>query len=233
MLLELKDINKSYFQGKQEMPVLKNVNFSVEEGEYVAIMGPSGSGKSTLMNIIGCLDKPTSGSFYLDGKDILKYKDNALSTVRLNTIGFVFQSFFLMMKQTALENVCLPLTYAGIPKRKRKEIAAQALKRVGLEDRMNYKPTQLSGGQCQRVAIARAISNHPKILLADEPTGNLDNNNAWEIMKLLEEINNKGTTVLVVTHNLEIVKVMKKRVITVKKGTIVSDSKQGDDYDED
>ena len=150
MLLELKDINKSYFQGKQEMPVLKNVNFSVEEGEYVAIMGPSGSGKSTLMNIIGCLDKPTSGSFYLDGKDILKYKDNALSTVRLNTIGFVFQSFFLMMKQTALENVCLPLTYAGIPKRKRKEIAAQALKRVGLEDRMNYKPTQLSGGQCQR-----------------------------------------------------------------------------------
>ena len=136
MLLELKDINKSYFQGKQEMPVLKNVNFSVEEGEYVAIMGPSGSGKSTLMNIIGCLDKPTSGSFYLDGKDILKYKDNALSTVRLNTIGFVFQSFFLMMKQTALENVCLPLTYAGIPKRKRKEIAAQALKRVGLEDRI-------------------------------------------------------------------------------------------------
>ena len=204
MLLELKDINKSYFQGKQEMPVLKNVNFSVEEGEYVAIMGPSGSGKSTLMNIIGCLDKPTSGSFYLDGKDILKYKDNALSTVRLNTIGFVFQSFFLMMKQTALENVCLPLTYAGIPKRKRKEIAAQALKRVGLEDRMNYKPTQLSGGQCQRVAIARAISNHPKILLADEPTGNLDSRMGAEVMELLHRLNKEdGRTIVMVTHNEE------------------------------
>ena len=136
MLLELKDINKSYFQGKQEMPVLKNVNFSVEEGEYVAIMGPSGSGKSTLMNIIGCLDQSTKGTFFLDGQDISKCSENEMSDIRLNKIGFVFQSFFLMMKQTALENVCLPLTYAGIPKRKRKEIAAQALKRVGLEDRM-------------------------------------------------------------------------------------------------
>ena len=202
MLLELKDINKSYFQGKQEMPVLKNVNFSVEEGEYVAIMGPSGSGKSTLMNIIGCLDKPTSGSFYLDGKDILKYKDNALSTVRLNTIGFVFQSFFLMMKQTALENVCLPLTYAGIPKRKRKEIAAQALKRVGLEDRMNYKPTQLSGGQCQRVAIARAIVNKPDLILADEPTGNLDAQNAQEVFSIFSHlVKTEHVAVVMVTHD--------------------------------
>ena len=180
------------------MPVLKNVNFSVEEGEYVAIMGPSGSGKSTLMNIIGCLDKPTSGSFYLDGKDILKYKDNALSTVRLNTIGFVFQSFFLMMKQTALENVCLPLTYAGIPKRKRKEIAAQALKRVGLEDRMNYKPTQLSGGQCQRVAIARAISNHPKIF---------------------QSLHEEGVTIIMITHDSEIAS-HAQRVIHIRDGQI-------------
>ena len=219
MLLELKDINKSYFQGKQEMPVLKNVNFSVEEGEYVAIMGPSGSGKSTLRNIIGCLDKPTSGSFYLDGKDILKYKDNALSTVRLNTIGFVFQSFFLMMKQTALENVCLPLTYAGIPKRKRKEIAAQALKRVGLEDRMNYKPTQLSGGQCQRVAIARAISNHPKILLADEPTGALDSKSGAQIMELFQSLHEEGVTIIMITHDSEIAS-HAQRVIHIRDGQI-------------
>ena len=214
MLLELKDINKSYFQGKQEMPVLKNVNFSVEEGEYVAIMGPSGSGKSTLMNIIGCLDKPTSGSFYLDGKDILKYKDNALSTVRLNTIGFVFQSFFLMMKQTALENVCLPLTYVGIPKRK--QIAAQALKRVGLEDRMNYKPTQLSGGQCQRVAIARAISNHPKILLADEPTGALDSKSGAQIMELFQSLHEEGVTIIMITHDSS----HAQRVIHIRDGQI-------------
>ena len=220
MLLELKDINKSYFQGKQEMPVLKNVNFSVEEGEYVAIMGPSGSGKSTLMNIIGCLDKPTSGSFYLDGKDILKYKDNALSTVRLNTIGFVFQSFFLMMKQTALENVCLPLTYAGIPKRKRKEIAAQALKRVGLEDRMNYKPTQLSGGQCQRVAIARAISNHPKILLADEPTGALDEETGRQVLDYICKLQKEyGFTIVMVTHNQNIAE-MANTVIKMNSGRI-------------
>lgn len=229
MLLELKDINKSYFQGKQEMPVLKNVNFSVEEGEYVAIMGPSGSGKSTLMNIIGCLDKPTSGSFYLDGKDILKYKDNALSTVRLNTIGFVFQSFFLMMKQTALENVCLPLTYAGIPKRKRKEIAAQALKRVGLEDRMNYKPTQLSGGQCQRVAIARAISNHPKILLADEPTGALDSKAAKMLLERFNYLNHEhNATIIMVTHD-SFTASYASRVIFIKDGKIFNEISRGAD----
>ena len=174
MLLELKDINKSYFQGKQEMPVLKNVNFSVEEGEYV---------------------------------------------VRLNTIGFVFQSFFLMMKQTALENVCLPLTYAGIPKRKRKEIAAQALKRVGLEDRMNYKPTQLSGGQCQRVAIARAISNHPKILLADEPTGALDSKSGAQIMELFQSLHEEGVTIIMITHDSEIAS-HAQRVIHIRDGQI-------------
>ena len=157
------------------------------------------------MNIIGCLDKPTSGSFYLDGKDILKYKDNALSTVRLNTIGFVFQSFFLMMKQTALENVCLPLTYAG--------------KRVGLEDRMNYKPTQLSGGQCQRVAIARAISNHPKILLADEPTGALDSKSGAQIMELFQSLHEEGVTIIMITHDSEIAS-HAQRVIHIRDGQI-------------
>lgn len=219
MLLELKDINKSYFQGKQEMPVLKNIHLSVEEGEYVAIMGPSGSGKSTLMNIIGCLDKPTSGSFYLDGKDILSYKDRALSKVRLNTIGFVFQSFFLMMKQTALENVCLPLTYAGIPRKKRREIASMALRRVGLEDRITYKPTQLSGGQCQRVAIARAIANHPKILLADEPTGALDSKSGAQIMELFESLNQEGVTIIMITHDSEIA-AHAQRVIHIRDGQI-------------
>ena len=220
MLLELKDINKSYFQGKQEMPVLKNVNFSVEEGEYVAIMGPSGSGKSTLMNIIGCWIKPTFRKLLPGWKGHFKIiKDNALSTVRLNTIGFVFQSFFLMMKQTALENVCLPLTYAGIPKRKRKEIAAQALKRVGLEDRMNYKPTQLSGGQCQRVAIARAISNHPKILLADEPTGALDSKSGAQIMELFQSLHEEGVTIIMITHDSEIAS-HAQRVIHIRDGQI-------------
>ena len=204
MLLELKDINKSYFQGKQEMPVLKNVNFSVEEGEYVAIMGPSGSGKSTLMNIIGCLDKPTSGSFYLDGKDILKYKDNALSTVRLNTIGFVFQSFHLMPRETAVENVSLPLSYAGVKKKERRERAIKALERVGLGDRVDFRPTQLSGGQKQRVAIARAMVADPKILLADEPTGALDSKSGLQVMELFDTLHKQGVTIIMITHSDEI-----------------------------
>ena len=224
MILELKGIFKNYQQGKMSVPVLKDVNFSMEEGEYVAIMGPSGSGKTTLMNIIGCLDKPTEGKFFLDGQDILNCSENDMSDIRLNKIGFVFQSFFLMMKQTALENVCLPLTYAGIPKRKRKEIAAQALKRVGLEDRMNYKPTQLSGGQCQRVAIARAISNHPKILLADEPTGALDSKSTDELLGVFERINQSGQTILMVTHHMEEV-ILADRIIVMDQGKIVMDGK--------
>ena len=219
MILELKGIYKDYQQGKMIVPVLKDVNFSMEEGEYVAIMGPSGSGKSTLMNILGCLDQATKGTFFLDGQDISKCSENTMSDIRLNKIGFVFQSFFLMMKQTALENVCLPLTYAGIPKRKRKEIAAQALKRVGLEDRMNYKPTQLSGGQCQRVAIARAISNHPKILLADEPTGALDSKSGAQIMELFQSLHEEGVTIIMITHDSEIAS-HAQRVIHIRDGQI-------------
>ena len=214
-MIDVINLRKSF----GDLEILKGINITINKGDIVAVLGPSGSGKSTLMNIIGCLDKPTSGSFYLDGKDILKYKDNALSTVRLNTIGFVFQSFFLMMKQTALENVCLPLTYAGIPKRKRKEIDAQALKRVGLEDRMNYKPTQLSGGQCQRVAIARAISNHPKILLADEPTGALDSKSGAQIMELFQSLHEEGVTIIMITHDSEIAS-HAQRVIHIRDGQI-------------
>ena len=227
MILELKDICKDYLQGKMVIPVLKHIDFQMEQGEYVAIMGPSGSGKTTLMNIVGCLDQATSGQFFLDGQDISKCTENEMSDLRLKKIGFVFQNFQLLSRQTALENVELPLTYAGVAKKERRERALQALTRVGLEDRVNFQPNQLSGGQKQRVAIARALVNEPSMLLADEPTGNLDNNNAWEIMKLLEEINERGTTVLVVTHNREIVNAFKKRVITMKKGVIISDEQEG------
>lgn len=168
MILDLQNIYKDYQQDKLVVPVLKDVSFQVEEGEYVAIMGPSGSGKTTLMNIIGCLDRPTSGNYQLAGEDVLKCKDREMSDLRLRSIGFVFQSFHLMARQTALDNVALPLSYAGIKKKERKERAAQALERVGLGDRMTFKPTQLSGGQKQRVAIARAMVNNPKLLLAED-----------------------------------------------------------------
>ena len=174
MILNLQNIYKDYQQDKLVVPVLKDVCLTVEEGEYVAIMGPSGSGKTTLMNIIGCLDKPTSGTYELAGEDVLKLKDKQLSDLRLRSIGFVFQSFHLMPRETAVENVSLPLSYAGVKKKERRERAIKALERVGLGDRVDFRPTQLSGGQKQRVAIARAMVNNPKILLADEPTGALD-----------------------------------------------------------
>ena len=189
MLLELKHIYKNYRQDKIVVPVLKDINISIDEGEYVAIMGPSGSGKTTLMNIIGCLDRPTEGEYFLENESIVNYTENQLSDLRLKTLGFVFQSFNLLPKQTALDNVALPLSYAGVPVKKRRQIAFQTLQRVGLEDRVNFKPSQLSGGQQQRVAIARALVNNPKIILADEPTGALDSKSGTQVMKLFERLN--------------------------------------------
>lgn len=204
MILELQGIYKNYMQGNMEVPVLKDINLSVEEGEYVAIMGPSGSGKSTLMNIIGCLDKPTAGIYLLDGENIGGYNDKQLSFVRNKSIGFVFQTFNLLPRQSALDNVALPLQYAKIPKKQRKEMCLKALDMVGLSDRVNFKPTQLSGGQKQRVAIARAMVNQPKILLADEPTGALDSKSGIQVMELFKELHKQGVTIIMITHSDEI-----------------------------
>lgn len=212
MIVELKDICKDYMQGKMAVPVLKNIDFSMEEGEYVAIMGPSGSGKTTLMNIVGCLDQATSGTYLLDGEDMGKCPDNHMSDIRLQKIGFVFQSFQLLPRQSALENVTLPLTYAGVPRKERRERAAEALRRVGLGERMDFKPTQLSGGQKQRVAIARAIVNHPKILLADEPTGALDSKSGEQVMELFQSLNDEGVSILMITHDAGIAGYAGRRV---------------------
>ena len=219
MILELREIYKDYQQGKLVVPVLKHVNFSMEEGEYTAIMGPSGSGKTTMMNIIGCLDKATSGDFYLDGQDINKCTENEMSDIRLHKIGFVFQSFHLLPKQTALENVEMPLTYAKVPKKERREKALRALERVGLADRVDFRPNQLSGGQMQRVAIARAIVNSPKLLLADEPTGSLDTKSGEQVMELFQSLNKEGVTVLMITHDPEIAS-FAKRVVTIRDGVL-------------
>ena len=220
MILELKGIYKDYQQGKMSVPVLKDINFSMEEGEYVAIMGPSGSGKTTLMNIIGCLDRPTKGEFLLEGESIVNYNENRLSDLRLNTLGFVFQSFNLLPKQTALDNVALPLSYAGVPVKKRKEIAFQALKRVGLAERVHFRPSQLSGGQQQRTAIGRAIVKNPDILLCDEPTGALDYNTSKDILRLIETVNQKyGNTIVMVTHN-DAIKDMADRIVKLRDGMI-------------
>lgn len=204
MILELKGIYKKYFTDDFEVPVLKDINLSVEEGDYLAIMGPSGSGKSTLMNIIGCLDKQTEGTYLFDGIDISSQSDAQLSHIRNKGIGFVFQSFNLLPKQSALENVELPLLYANVNKKKRREIAMAALKKVGLEDRMYFLPTQLSGGQKQRVSIARAIANNPKILLADEPTGALDSKSGDQVMELFSQLNKEGMTIVMITHERNI-----------------------------
>ena len=213
MILELHNIYKTYIQGKMEVPVLKDISLSVDEGEYVAIMGPSGSGKTTLMNIIGCLDLPTSGTYALAGENII----GKLSEIRLNSIGFVFQSFHLLPRQSAAENVALPLLYAGVPKKERRARAVRALERVGLGDRVDFKPNQLSGGQCQRVAIARAIVNNPKILLADEPTGALDSQSGAQIMELFQTLNDEGVTVVMITHDLDVAN-HAKRVLHIRDG---------------
>lgn len=204
MILEMKDICKDYPMGKSMLQVLKNVCLEVEEGEYLAIMGPSGSGKTTLMNLIGCLDVPTSGSYLLGGRDITKCTDNQLADVRNKEIGFVFQSFNLLPKLTALDNVALPLLYGGVKKAERRERAKEALRTVGLEDRMDFRPEQLSGGQCQRVAIARAIVGHPKLLLADEPTGALDSTSGAQVMDLFAQLHQAGSTIIMITHDQSI-----------------------------
>ena len=217
MILELHNIYKTYIQGKMEVPVLKDISLSVDEGEYVAIMGPSGSGKTTLMNIIGCLDLPTSGTYALAGENIIGNSESKLSEIRLNAIGFVFQSFHLLPRQSAAENVALPLLYAGVPKKERRARAVRALERVGLGDRVDFKPNQLSGGQCQRVAIARAIVNNPKILLADEPTGALDSQSGAQIMELFQTLNDEGVTVMMITHDLDVAN-HAKRVLHIRDG---------------
>lgn len=219
MILSLSHIYKDYQQDKLVVPVLKDVSLQVDDGEYVAIMGPSGSGKTTLMNIIGCLDAPTSGSYEFSGEDVLHYKDRELADVRLKSIGFVFQSFHLLPRESALENVALPLIYAGVKKSERREMAAAALTRVGLGDRMDFKPTQLSGGQKQRVAIARAMVNNPKLLLADEPTGALDSKSGEQIMELFAQLNEEGVTVVMITHDAKIAS-NAKRVIHIIDGEI-------------
>ncbi len=219
MILNLQNIFKDYQQDKLVVPVLKDICLTVDEGEYVAIMGPSGSGKTTLMNIIGCLDRPTSGSYELAGEDVLKLKDRELSDMRLKSIGFVFQSFHLMPRESAAENVSLPLSYAGVRKRERRERAVSALERVGLGERVDFKPTQLSGGQKQRVAIARAIVNNPKILLADEPTGALDSRSGEQIMELFARLNEEGVTVVMITHDPKIAE-RAKRTVRIIDGVI-------------
>lgn len=223
-VIELIHLFKSYYLGKEEIPVLKDINLKVLKNEYVALMGPSGSGKSTLMNILGCLDKPTSGKYLLNGIDVSEMNDTELAAVRNKFIGFVFQTFHLLPRNTALENVEMPLIYAGIPKKERVEKAQTALERVGLKDRMHHKPNELSGGQRQRVAIARALVNNPSLILADEPTGNLDSKTSIEIMNLLENIHHQGNTIVLVTHEEDISK-FAKRIIRLKDGKIFTDEK--------
>jgi putative ABC transport system ATP-binding protein len=220
--IELRDVTKTYQMGEFEVHALRGVSFSVEPGEYVAIMGPSGSGKSTLMNLIGCLDRPSTGSYVLDGVDVGTLDDNALAAIRLKKLGFIFQGFNLLARTDALKNVALPLFYAGVHTKERERAAGVRLAEVGLADRARHKPNELSGGQQQRVAIARALVNDPAVLLADEPTGNLDSQTSVEIMTLFRDLNASGRTIIMVTHDPEVAR-NAKRVIRVRDGLVVSD----------
>lgn len=224
-IIHLDKIDKSYYLGKQELKVLKSVSLDIYRNEYVALMGPSGSGKSTLMNILGCLDSPSGGRYILNGKDVSKMPDNDLAEIRNKEIGFVFQQFNLLSRLTAAENVALPLVYNGTPKKQRMEQALEMLNRVGLAERSHHKPNELSGGQAQRVAIARALVNNPSIILADEPTGNLDSKTSIEIMEVLGKIQEDGNTVIVITHE-ESIAAFAHRVVHLKDGIIESDTAQ-------
>ena len=212
-MLKLKNIHKSYQQGSQEFPILKGIDLHVKEGDFLAIMGPSGSGKSTLMNIIGCLDKASAGSYHIEGTDVSDLSDNQLSDLRNQKIGFVFQNFNLMPKLTACQNVELPLTYMKVPKKERRERALEMLRLVGLEERSDFKPMELSGGQKQRVAIARALVTNPSFILGDEPTGALDTKNSVQIMELFKQFNEQGKTIVIITHEPEVAQLCKQTVV--------------------
>jgi putative ABC transport system ATP-binding protein len=224
-IIHLENIRKNYYLGRQTIEVLKGISFDIFKNEYVALMGPSGSGKSTLMNILGCLDTPTSGVYVLNGKDVSRTSDNDLADVRNNEIGFVFQQFNLLPRLTAVENVALPLVYAGVPKKQRTEKAMEVLRKVDLVDRATHKPNEMSGGQNQRVAIARALVNDPSIILADEPTGNLDSKTSYEIMDIFGKIHESGNTVILVTHE-EDISHYAHRIIRLRDGIIESDKRR-------
>lgn len=223
-IIHLDNIRKSYFMGRQELQVLKGITLSIQKNEYVALMGPSGSGKSTLMNILGCLDSPTGGDYYLNGHQVSKMIDNDLAEVRNKEIGFVFQQFNLLPRLSAVENVALPLIYSGIPRKQRMEMAMAVLEQVDLADRSHHRPNELSGGQCQRVAIARALVNNPSLVLADEPTGNLDTKTSYEIMNIFGRIQEAGNTIVLVTHEEDIAHYA-KRIVRLRDGVIETDKR--------
>ncbi|MEO8190136.1 MAG: ABC transporter ATP-binding protein [Acidobacteriota bacterium] len=223
MLIDIRDITKVYQMGQEQVHALSGVTVGVERGEYVAIMGPSGSGKSTLMNLIGCLDTPTSGSYVLNGREVAQMTDDELASIRNQEIGFVFQTFNLLPRTSALQQVELPLVYSGLPRKERRERAIKSLESVGLADRMTHQPNQMSGGQRQRVAVARALINNPSILLADEPTGNLDSQTGGEIMALFEDLNRRGNTIVLVTHEEDIA-AHARRIVRLRDGKVREDT---------
>ncbi len=223
-IIHLDNIRKSYFMGRQELQVLKGISLDIQKNEYVALMGPSGSGKSTLMNILGCLDSPTGGDYYLNGHQVSKMMDNDLAEIRNTEIGFVFQQFNLLPRLSAVENVALPLIYSGVTKKQRMERAMAVLEQVDLADRSHHRPNELSGGQCQRVAIARALVNNPSLVLADEPTGNLDSKTSYEIMSIFGKIQQAGNTIVLVTHEEDIARYA-KRIVRLLDGVIETDKR--------